>query len=196
MITLIMDRLAMDLLSIKYQVIMTRRRMKIGLAVCWILGVICGVVFVSLNDRQISIVIYTSADCSFLTVTVATYTSLMCSIRKRRKSLQTNTNTDVLRVKSYGQGIPKFYLVTGLIILSFTMFVAIPNIFSSFIFDLESFGEVVGQIMWSLNNLIDPCVYIFLQKTARILLRRKLMAWRITKKNQRAPRENYAKTTV
>ena len=167
--------------------------MKIGLAVCWMLDVICGVVFVTCSDRQIPTVIYTLADCSFLTLTVATYTSLMC---KRRKSLQTNTNADALRGKSHGQGIPKFCLVTGLIIFSFTMFVAIPNTFWLFIFDLESFGEVVGQVMWSLNNLINPCVYIVLQKTARILLRRKLMTWMTTKKDQPAPTENYAKTTV
>ena len=196
MIVLTSDRLAMTLLSLKYQMTMTRRRMKLALAVCWITRHISGGLFVVLRLRWIVIIIHMLLIVCFMMLTVVTYTSILCKIRKRRKSLQKNANAHISRGNNRVQDSSKFYLVTTLIMSSFTLFVVIPYVYSLYdnVADIKSFKVVVLQLVWSANNIIDPCIYIFLQMPVRNLLRRKLITWCRTRHPQQEYRGNSART--
>ena len=176
MILLTTDRLAMSLLLLKYQVIMTRKRMKIGLVLCWILGIVCGGLYAILRFRKIGISIHIFLDGCFLILTVATYASILCKVHERRKLLRTNPN-------SHNSSHSQFYLVTCLIISSFTLFVGIPDIYRLSIpkFDIKSFYSNLSRLAVSVNNIIDPCIYIFLQQSVRNILREKLVSWRKSK---------------
>ena len=176
MIVLTTDRLAMSLFLLRYQVIMTRTRIKIVLALCWVLGVISGGLFVILSSRWIGLSTHIFLQGYFLILSVATYISILRKIHKRRKLLRTNPN-------SHDSSHSQFYLVTCLIISSFILFVEIPDLYRLSIneFDIKSFKFSVLQLIWSVNNIADPCIYIFLQESARNLLKEMFRSWRNTK---------------
>ena len=183
MIILTIDKVAVSLLSLKYGVIMTCKKTKIILTLCWLIGIICGGIFIALRSTEIPSMIHIIADGCFLILAVTTYIFILYQIHKRRKLLQTNTNTHSMRDNNRGQIFPKFYVVTGLVVLSFILFVAIPTIFKFFTTQLKPVEVAVLQLLWSLNDIVDPCIYIFLQKPVRILLGRKMKTRRNTKKN-------------
>ena len=72
MILLTTDRLAMSLLLLKYQVIMTRLRIKTALVLTWVIGIISGGLFVILRSRKIGTGIQIFLEGGFLILTVAT----------------------------------------------------------------------------------------------------------------------------
>ena len=183
MILLTTDRLAMSLLLLKYQVIMTRTRMKIALVLTWVIGIISGGLFIILSSRWIGTSIHIFLQGNFLILTVATYISILCKIHKRKKLLRTNPN-------SHNNSHSQFYLVTCLTISSFTLFVGLPDICRLSInkFDIKSFNDNVLQLIWSVNNIADPCIYIFLQESIRNLLKEKLCSW--IRKNTKTNPEN------
>ena len=175
MIALTLDRLAMSLLSIKYHTVITRGRMKVALIACWPIGVLCGAVFVKLQSYKIAAMVYIIADGCFLVLMIITYTTVLSKISKRRELLQRNEAQN----NDHHQEPTKFYLITGLIISSFTLFAAVPNLCKLFLFDYNSrsFGWEAILLLWCFNNIIDPCIYIFLQKPVRKLLRKKIIIW-------------------
>ena len=185
MITITLDRLAMSVLSIRYQSVITYRKVVIILASCWIMGPSISLLLFLLQKYQLICfqlcqqIIFTAVDLSFVTVTVITYLHILYRLIKRRKlfqseepetSKQRNTKTNL----NQGKDLSKFYMTSGLIILSYTLLVAIPNLIRELRFEPQNRSNNYLYAVRPINYIIDACVYILFQQSVRNLLKRKL----------------------
>ena len=178
MISIALDRLAMSILTIKYQTIITHRKIVIILACCWITCPCFSLMFYFLRSTEHEIM-YPILDFSFIAFTISTYTYILHKLIKRKNifhrdqaeiSRQLNRRENAKRYND----LSRFYLMSGLIILTFIVLVAATNILRNYVFASNQQAHVVLHAVRMLNYVFDPCIYIFFQKPVRNLLKRRL----------------------
>ena len=182
MITITLDRLAMSIFSLRYQAIVTSRRVIIVLISCWIIGPSCITIlyFVDRIKKQITHVII---DLTFIAISTATYSYILHNLIKRKRTFQVNQSkkschrsTD--RKLSQQNSSSKFYFTSGLIIFSYITLVAVPNLIKEFKqlkeIKLLCREHAVLYLISLINFIVDPCIYIYLQKPVQNVLKRKL----------------------
>ena len=185
MITITLDRLAMSVLSIRYQSIITYRKVVIILASCWIMGPSISLLLFLLKKYQLicfqlyNRIVFTAVDLSFVTVTVITYLHILYRLIKRRKLFQseeseTSKQGNTTPNLNQGKNLFKFYMTSGLIILSYTLLVAIPNLIREFSFEQYNRSTNYLYAVRPINYIVDPCVYILFHQSVRNLLKLKL----------------------
>ena len=178
MITL--ERLAMTILTIKYKVIVTHRKMIIILVCIWITGPSCSLTHYFLGFLNPKI-LYPTIDICILVITASTYSHVYYKLVKRRKTIQRNKSENPKQRSdkenpSKRNSLSKFYSTSGLIILTFIIFVAVPGIIREHLFNDESLEYALLYAIRIINFAVDPCIYIFLQKPTQNLIKTKLQA--------------------
>ena len=182
MITLTLDRLAMCVLTIRYKIILTHRRMVIVLISQWIIGLAFSLLllFFSPNIRS-SEIVQLPFDFTFLAITMSTYFTIFRNFMKSKKDLHGKNMHQENNARSSDQDRHafKFCFTSGLIILSFLVLVAVPNIVYLMVFGSKSIDVIdnhmlVYILIRQLNNVLDPCIYIFFQRDVRSLLKSKI----------------------
>ena len=172
-VILTLDRLAMCTLTVRYKIVLSHKRTTVILACCWIIGLCFSLLIYFRPIVGIARLLEVALDVAFLLIVTGTYTTILCLILKKRRELQQdvgeNTENENRANSSKQPFLFKFYFTSALIILSFAVFVTIPSMIRIFHNDLVAIMYAV-QI---LNYIADPCIYIFFQKTARNLLKRK-----------------------
>ena len=186
MITLTLDRLAMCVLTIRYQIILTHRRMVITLISQWIISLAFSLLLFFLNlSLRSSEIVQLPFDFSFLAITMSTYFMIFRKLMNRKEDLQGEQTKNMhkennTRSSNQDRHAFKFCFTSGLIILSFFVLVAVPNIVYVMVLGSDKSINVIDNHMLTfilirqLNNVIDPCIYIFFQKNVRSLLKRKI----------------------
>ncbi len=153
------DRLVATLNPFKYRIFVTQKRLTRFILATWTLAVIIGTSFF-LSTRWFEVFdkhLWIAYDVFFVILCSITYGLIFFKIRSRRWF-----NND-----------KKFFKITSLIILSFIIFILIPDI----MFLLYSYrNKIVLEIvstMWLIGMMVDPVIYIFLQPDLRSLLKSK-----------------------
>ena len=185
MISLTLDRLLMSILSIKYQITVTKRKTKITLAVSWMTGNIFGVILYFLKPEQETYVLKTcffpTSNMSFIITALITYSYILYQLINRKRRLNTNSKgsskTDGDKTPKRRNNLAKFYFVTGFIVLSFTFLIAIPSTVKLIHYQ-NYLHRRISITLHFVNYAVDPCIYIFLQPSVRKLLKSKVtMCW-------------------
>lgn len=163
---LTLDRLLAFLLHIKYRSIVTAQRTLFCLLAALISGVISALTFGILNISNDEYkYVYLSLDIILLFEFIITYTYIIIMTSKKRRIGSSNA----MRARG------KIFYVTTLIIATFVVFVVVPDMLNAFIFlvtelDRDTMANIVG-LFWSINFVIDPCLYIFSRDDVRNVLR-------------------------
>lgn len=168
MIAVAVDPLLMIVLKTKYNRLVSRRRLNITLASCWVVGVLYGAVSFTQDykTREEIAAKYTfPIICAcFLLFAGGAYCVIYISVRKGYKQMRrrTLTHTNNRTVK---------FRVPVLIILTFIVFVALPSgIQSAIKAEIEKSHLIALAILYSTAFVLDALIYLFLQPTTRRLI--------------------------
>ncbi len=153
------DRLIATLNPLKYRIFVTKKRLKRVIIASWSLILILEISFFlstewfKLFDKHM----WVTYDIIFAILCFTTYGLIFLKIRSRRWF-----NND-----------KKFFKITSLIVLSFIIFILVPNIlFHLYAYKYKALLEFL-VIMWLTGMMVDPIIYIFLQPDLRSLLKDK-----------------------
>ncbi|XP_057292095.1 uncharacterized protein LOC130614675 [Hydractinia symbiolongicarpus] len=168
---LTLDRLLACVLLLQYPRIATTKRTLLCLSGAWVIGVIVAFPFFFYSPDTFYEIrykyIYISLDGIILAAVFITYSYIFHKTSRKHRT----TSSTVQR-----RG--KMFFVITIITATFILLLVIPDILYAYRFVIHDIGSDVemGVIMfcWELNYLADPCVYIFLQKNVRAVLRRKI----------------------
>ena len=179
MMVITLDRLAMSILTMRYRIILTHSKILLILACCWIsgFGYSLLVYFLNIQNSGLKIMEFTT-NWGFLVIAISTYAFILCKLIRRRRHLHQDQNEspqveNFSRKSKQQSDLNKFYFTSGLIILSFVISVNIPNVIREFSSQSVYVIPVINVIRY-LNFVVDPCIYTFLQKDVRNLLKQKL----------------------
>ncbi|XP_057290833.1 melanocyte-stimulating hormone receptor-like [Hydractinia symbiolongicarpus] len=165
------DRLLAFVLLLKYHSIVTIKRTRYCIVVVWIGGFIIVFPFFFLSPDTFFETwykyVYLILDGIILTTVFITYSYIFNKASRKRRT-----------VASGVAGREKMFVVTTIIIATFVLLVVIPDILYAYRFVIHKMGSDVEEsiigMCWELNYITDPCVYTFLQKDVRKVLRQKL----------------------
>lgn len=165
------DRLLAFVLHLKYPRIVTTKRTTCCLLVAWISGFTLIFPFFFHSADIFYMIwyqyIYLILDGITLVTVFVTYSYIFIK-----------TSRNHMTVSSRAPRREKMCFVIGIIILTFVLLVVIPDILYANLFVIHKVGsDLDGSIIgmcWELNYLTDPCVYIFLQRNVRNVLREKV----------------------
>lgn len=171
------DRFLTFMLHLKYHKIVTRKRTFYGLLVTWLSGVAIAVPFLFLSANTFLVVwhqyIYFIFDGIILVTAFVTYSYIV--------------NKALGKHRTASSRVPrreKMFVVVTIIILTFVLLVIIPDIAYMHLFVVNKVGSDIDEsiiwIIWELNYLVDPCVYIFLQRNIRKILQQKICKFTIS----------------
>lgn len=172
LIALTLDRLLASVLTIRHLTICSKPRVIKALLVAWVLGLTSSIPFFTIEFENIYDIYYKvnflCLDTIFLSCAILTYSYILAQILKRRQKIRdqalSRTNHSISLT-----GQSQYYKVTTFIIVSFIFLVAIPDIVYIHRFIITEVGssieESIIEIVWQLNFLVDPVIYIFCQKT-------------------------------
>ena len=194
MITLTLDRLFMILLSIRYNIVVTRKKMRVVLMFCWLIGFIGGAMLSISNSYQD--VLNGSLNGIFLVLAVTTYAIIFGKAISGEKQLSESISVNSTSYKRQDNHLSKFYCMAGLIIATFIIFVTIPIGFKVFYPYPEHLVSRIISNLWYVDVLLDPCIYIFLQRPVRTLLKKKLIGERQIMASKERSRRVQRTTTV
>ena len=176
MFVLTFDRLAMSLSPLKYQATMTVKKLKTALMLCWFIGAAAGVVFAIVRSGKLIDYINATLSVLFLLLIIIAYAIILCKIIRQRQLFARNVSHGAIHGKSLH--LSKMYYVSGLIIFTYAFFIAVPNLFLIFYPVLSE--SHIAIMLWALNDISDPCLYIFLQKPVRTIFKTRMLSWRTT----------------
>ena len=195
-VTLTTDRLIASLKPLTYNAHVTQVKIKMAIACCWLIGT-CGIIpfFFLQYDLLYEIyykIVFLSLDAVVLLTAFVTYGTILKKLLSRHNSLTTisgamrstikpsNSQTRVAR-KSATYG--RFFYVSGLIILSFILFVSIPDAVYVAMVIINGNEEPIVEssigFVWSMYLVTDPLIYIFLQRPIRLKLKRILFGRKV-----------------
>ena len=181
MIFITLDRLLAIKFALKYRIYWNIKRAKNLILVTWITG---GLLFLSIVmcheftgfefDIPFHMYFYTPLNFAFTILAIYTYTFIF---RQYRKSVDMQT-----RRSRRGSAFVVFYKSRFyrpvLIILTFVLFIIIPDLIYMFIVLIQNKrSEILLSacvISYSISNITDGCLYIFLQPNIKNQLARKL----------------------
>ena len=115
----------------------------------------------------------------FLLIAFSTYICITTKL-KRRQSLDKNRNCTVSSQKVLTSGT-RLYIISGLILLNFVILAVIPSITDIILVhmytkQLPVFARHLIYVIWEVNFVVDPIIYILLQPQIRNWLRMKSVA--------------------
>ena len=189
MIYLTVDRLADILLNIKYPLYWNTRRTKVLMCGTWMFGFLLSVTvsllyrFEDFNWEEVFFTyVCPSLDFAFILIALVTYACIFriykrthdtvasCYGQQRRTTARRASSLQVFR-KS------RFY-VSVLMILTFFVFMVIPDLVYLFVAIVEGYKTTVlvlsCYISYGVSNVLDAWIYIYLQAPVRRLLMKKL----------------------
>ena len=180
MIFLTVDRLIASLFTFSYQTALSPKRVRIVMAFCWVFGFTSFVPFLFTEFDYIYEIYYKILfllfDGIFLLVAMLTYGRIYCKLLKRRKRFSGNSNNSS---STPSNGNTQFQMIVSLILLSFLVLVVLPDIAYVLIFVIyeikHSLAEDIILIVWEMNFIIDPALYIYFQKSVKRQLRKSVL---------------------
>ena len=158
-----LDRLVCVLLNIKYNYYVTFSRVKKAIAIFWLVGLCSFVPSTILKFKKIVDVyikrIFPTLDFIFIVISSITYSVVGLKLKKSNLKFASST----------GRKQTQNFIVPFLIILSFSLCFAIPDIVLIFLDKLDVIKPVVRFILLLnyFNVLLDPLIYIFTIKRLR-----------------------------
>ena len=175
---LALDRFFEVYLNLKYPIYFSRKTVLRWLLACWMLGLIQGVIMVTLQVvcdigalRYIFVILFPFFEFIFFTVAVTAYSYLYIKYRKMQRKVPSLQHTSMVFRRR------KMFVPT-LILFTFFLFAIIPDQLHLFMFYVYRRGsDLMMSIILTLyvtGFICDACIYIFLQKGVRILLMKKL----------------------
>lgn len=166
----------------KYRSISGKNTMRNILIAIWIVTLIPAPIYCFLDMAKIrvfyDVYVWTVLDSIFTLVFVVAYGTIY--YRKKRSNLQ-------FRHKDTNDDNQRFFVVTTVILIGFVFFAIIPDFAMSLLHRFAEEKSIVAhpgfELWWNVNMLIDPLIYVFLQKkfrkTAVTLLRRAFQQLRL-----------------
>ena len=142
------------------------RNIKIAVATMWIIGVLIGTSMCLFEAKQLYIVfnkyVWLTLDGIFLVLFTVTYTTIYCRVSKR--AVQRSTQSDQT----------KLVRMITVLLLTFVVCEIIPVTINLIFFMATNIGTTTMRsiivLCYNIHILIDPLLYIFLQREARHLL--------------------------
>ncbi|XP_057303557.1 uncharacterized protein LOC130640955 isoform X1 [Hydractinia symbiolongicarpus] len=185
MILLTLDRFFEVYLNLQYFIYFNKKKTRILLALCWLTGLVCGIVLLSLKKfyEDTSTIIYKYifpvTEGVFFVVAVVTYTYLYKKFRLVRRHPSTesvNRSTKATAPKSGLRG--RNFFAPLLIIATFLIFVMVPDVTNLILFYILETGTNLHSnillLFYAIGFTCDALIYIFLQKHIRDILMLKL----------------------
>ena len=180
MILLTIDRFLASKLSFRYAIMLSNRKVLKILICLWSICITALVPLLLINYEKIryaySRAVYPTFDFAFLVSAFVTYGYILkIAILNKFPSNAANKTQRKTKKK-------KFFTMTGLIILSFTLFVIIPDLLYLFLYFVGNQRSNlllrVLLVLWNVNFLLDPIIYIFLQKKVKAKFTKTVCFWR------------------
>ena len=158
-----LDRLVCVVLNIKYNYYVTFSRVKKALEIFWLVGLCSFVPLPIFKSKKIIDIyikrIFPTLDFIFIVISSITYSVVGLKLKKSNLKFASST----------GRKQTQNFIVPFLIILSFSLCFAIPDIVLIFLDKLDVIKPVVRFILLLsyFNVLLDPLIYIFTIKRLR-----------------------------
>eukprot|EP00112_Aurelia_sp_Birch-Aquarium-sp1_P000004 Seg1.5 transcript_id=Seg1.5/GoldUCD/mRNA.D3Y31 product="Proteinase-activated receptor 4" protein_id=Seg1.5/GoldUCD/D3Y31 len=176
-VVLTLDRLLATISPLQYNVRMTRRKLVWAILVSWIIGSAGIIPFFFFNyDLLYTIyykIVFLTMDGAVLLIALATYGSILRMFLRRANTFNKGITS---RNSTNNQRFGRFFYVSSLIIVSFILFVAIPDaVYVTLVIIQQNEDPMIERavgLVWSIYLVSDPLIYIFLQKQIRMRLRR------------------------
>lgn len=167
---LTVDRLLGCNFPLQHRIWVRIRNIKIAVATMWIVGVLIGISMSLFEAKQLYIAfnkyVWPILDGIFLVLFTTTYATIYCRVSKR--AVHQSTQSDQT----------KFVRMITAILLTFVVCEIIPVTINLIFFMATKIGTPTMRsiivLSYNIHTLIDPLVYIFLQRKARHLLIHKL----------------------
>ena len=164
---LILDRAVAAILPLKYRSIFTTRRVRIIIVVLWIPFLLTPIPYFRFGyERFVSIMIMTCLvlDAVMIIMIVVGYTYVYFTIQKRRKTFKWDKKSHQGTRKQAGRQQSKIFKVAIPVILTFFLFVVLPDVISLILamkkIDPLYYRKIFYTIP-SLDILIDPLLFFY-----------------------------------
>jgi len=161
-----MDRLALAFLDIRYSHVMSRKMFTLQIALLWILSVTFGLVtkYVAALNGNMNIRQEVSFSYNGFVVlfTAFSYVTIYIRVRSSRENVQSAGST-------LSRDLFKKYLIPACLVLSYFLLNLVPSIIERFINNTAHRRDVTIALIGlnCLNNLVEPIIYVFLQRSIR-----------------------------
>ena len=157
----------------KYRSIFVGNAMRNLLIGIWIITMLPAPIYCFLDMEKIRIVydvyVWVVLDAIFMFLFAVTYGSIY--YRKKRSDLQ-------FRHKDTNDDNHRFFIVTTAILVGFIFFAVVPDFTMSILItyaeETSNAAQPGFELWWNINMLIDPLIYVFLQKKVRDIALAKL----------------------
>ena len=172
-VTLTLDRLFGSVMPLRYRVLFTKNKLRTTIIASWIIGT-AGIVPFFIFDYAFlySIyykIVYPTLDGMVLMIAVIAYGSILMMLLRRKRAIDTGLTLRSIRAN---QRFGRFFYVSSLIIASFLLFVAIPDVVYAVLVIIQGnedpMIELAISTVWCIYLVSDPLIYIFLQKPIRL----------------------------
>ena len=168
-VVLTLDRLLGTVIPLRHNVLITKDKLRIAILASWIIGTAVIVPFFICDYAILySIyykIIYPTLDGIVLVIAVTAYSSILGLLLRRERGV---TPRSARRNQLFG----RFFYVSSLIIASFILFVAVPDVVYAVLVIIQGNKDPMIEhailLVWSIYLLSDPLIYIFLQKPIRL----------------------------
>ena len=184
LLVLTLDRLFAVSYPFAYKRLLNIKKIYFAMVACWISGTLSSIPFFFLDYHAIYDIYYKyiilALDGLILVTVLFTYVFILQLLFKRywkEKRLAASGKIPAYYQKKSNCNC-KFVRIFLLILTSFLIFVVIPDIYFVYrgvIFDYMSMTEEeIISLMWQINYILDPLVYIFFDPAIRKVLKRKI----------------------
>ncbi len=167
MLLILIERLIGVIFPLRHRVIVSKRRIKNAIAVAWIISVATGITGHFVMLMTFKRYFFIPADSALVLAFIITYAKILFRIIKRRQITNETQQTNAERRKNHiFQSHKRFFIVAGLIIFTYIIFIYIPDVILAFV----PVGNDVSECLYTLfclSLVSDPLVYIFLQPELR-----------------------------
>ena len=159
------ERLVCITLNMKYKVFVNESLVKWVIFVKWMLGVLLGfVLWIGKDISNRKIYFYLVLDILVIVLTIVTYSCILRVYHTSRQSLaqeSSNLRNEV-----------KILRVPFLIITSFILCNSIPDVILFLVREeIKTEMYCASVVLWAVGFLLDPLIYIFLNKKTRLIAR-------------------------
>ena len=173
-VVLTLDRLLGIVIPLRYNALITKDKLRIAIIASWMIGTAAVIVPFFIYDFAFLYSIYYTAvyltlDGIVLLIAVIAYGFILRVLLRREKAIAAGMMPRNARTH---QRFGRFFYVSSLIIASFILFVAIPDVIHAVLVifqgNKDPMIELAMVLAWSIYLVSDPLIYIFLQKPIRL----------------------------
>ena len=182
MVYITLDRLLNILLSLRYCIYCTGTKAKRLLQVTWIVALlICTSVSLTHHfngyiwQTTFFMYVYPTFDFGFITLALITYVFIFFKYSKSQRIYsQSSRQPNIKRESTFQTFCKSNFFVAVLLILTFVIFMLIPNIvylFYGIVGNNESDTlSAICDVLYEISNLADGWIYIFMQKSVKAMV--------------------------